>query len=90
MKYKPTPVQWAMLILFGLALLLLIPFGVIEIIGIIDPAIEDTFSEYWFDVQNPWLFWPFAIGSTVAGAILTWSGLHYIEGRIRRKDKPKD
>lgn len=83
-KAKPTRSQVIMLTFMGLAFLNMIIWSVYEIRGLIDPAAEDTYSEYWFDVMNDWLFWPIVILHIAAGVLFTWAGLHFVEGRIRR------
>lgn len=86
MKFRrsPTKVQKVMIALmavaFGALGLWLIP----ELIGVFSPAVEDTYSEWVFDLPPVWVL---AIAGLhgVAGVVLVWSAGHFIEGYSRRR-----
>lgn len=65
---------------FALLGLWLIP----ELIGVISPEVEDTFSEWVWDLP-----WPAVLGISglfgLTGAVFVWSAGHFIEGYRRRK-----
>ncbi len=61
---------------FVLAGIWLVP----EIIGIVSPATEDTYTELVRD-QPGWWFWPIVIGHLIMGVLSTWAALHFIEHR---------
>lgn len=73
-----------MIVLMGLAFFFLAVWAVPEIIGIVSPAAEDTFSEWVFDL--PW-YGVLAVSGLflIAGVLFVWSAGHFIEGFRRRK-----
>lgn len=73
-----------MVVVYGALSLWLYP----EIIGIISPAAEDTFSEWVWDAPAV-AFWFITIFHFLAGAAFLWSAGHFVEGRIRRRKLEK-
>ena len=63
--------------------LLMVPWLWYEISGIFSPAGEDTYSEWFFDLSW-WLLIPLSVVHLVAGVLLVWAAIHFIEGKIRR------
>lgn len=81
---EPTPVQRKMIALMFVAYAALTVWLYPEIVGIISPAAEDTFSEWVWDTPG-WVFWSIVVFHAAAGVAFVWSSGHFIEGRIRRR-----
>lgn len=83
MQRKATPVQKKMLKLMLGTLIFLVPWLIYEVQGIFNPAGEDTYSEWFFDLS--WaLLVPLSIMHLIPGVLLVWASIHFIEGKIRR------
>lgn len=83
-QLKPTPAQWVMIACAAIALVALIVFGVWEIRGIIDPALEDTFSEWVWDLDLILLI-PLTAISLILAIVFGWFTIHIWEGYVMRK-----
>lgn len=83
-QIAPTRPQRIMAILFGIAAAALAGFGVVEIQGVLDPALEDTFTELVVDLPA-WAVVSVGGFSAVVGSIGIWSFGHYLEVRARRR-----
>ena len=68
----------------GVAFLAFFVFLIPEIIGVISPAAEDTFSEWVFDLPIGWIL-VISVLFAVAGLALIWAAGHFIEGWRRRR-----
>lgn len=81
----PTGIQKVMIALLGVAALSIGMFALPEIAGIFSPELEDTFSEWVWDLP---LVAVLVISSVFAsvGAIAIWAAGHFLEGWQRRKD----
>ena len=90
MKYRvaPTQSQWVMLSLMAGAFILMAVWTVWEVRGILDPAGEDTYSEWFFDLPLVWLI-PLSLFHVFVGVLFVWAGLHFIEGWIRRRGEER-
>jgi len=69
-----------MAVVFALLFIWLIP----ETIGLFDPATEDTFSEWVFDLA----LFPVVVISVlfiITGGTFLWAGGHFLEGYKRRR-----
>ena len=73
-----------MIVCVAVIVFALIAFAVIELSGVFDPAGEDTFSEWVFDLPLGWVL-TIAGLSVVVGVVVVWSGGHYLEGWARRR-----
>ena len=83
---KPTRVQKAMIFLMALAFTALLLWAIPELIGVVSPAAEDTYSEWVWDLPL-WAVLVIAGLHAVAGLLFVWSAGHFIEGYRRRKEK---
>lgn len=83
-RRDPTPTQRLMIALMVGAFTFLLLWLIPELIGIFDPATEDTFSEWVFDLSfGPVLF--ISILFAFTGMVFVWAGGHFIEGYRRRR-----
>lgn len=83
-QQDPTPVQRIMIALMAVAFIALMLWLVPELIGVFDPATEDTFSEWVFDLS----FGPVLSISVLfifTGVAFVWAGGHFLEGYKRRR-----
>lgn len=55
-----------------------------EVRGIVDPAAEDTYSEWVWDLPL-WAMLTIAALHLVAGVLFVWSAGHFIEGFSARR-----
>ena len=85
----PPPVQKLMLLLMGLAFLLLAVWLIPELVGVFSSAVEDTFSEWVWDLPFNWVA-GISILFFATGATMAWAAWHFYEGWRRRKDLPFD
>lgn len=85
---KPTRSQWWMIGFMVLIIIGLFGFAFFEIRGIIDPAPEDTFSEWVFDLPT-WANLLISSVSIALGAILSWSAIHYVADKNASWRGPK-
>ena len=76
-QVAPTRAQWIMIFFLSLIVIGLVGAGIYEIKGIIDPATEDTISEWVFDLPT-WANTTISIASFILGGILSWSAIHYV------------
>lgn len=83
-RRAPTKVQRIMIALMVVVYVALTIWLYPEVLGILSPALEDTFSEWVFDTSG-WIFWSITVFHFLAGAVFLWSAGHFIEGRIRRR-----
>lgn len=81
---KPTPVQVAMITLMGLAYFFMATWLIPEVKGVLDPAAEDTYSEWVWDLPG-WAVLSIAAFHLVAGVLFVWSAGHFIEGWNARR-----
>lgn len=86
MKYqrKATKVQVLMAVLIGVCFLSLVGFAIPEIAGIISPELEDTFSEFIWDLPLAVVI-PITVVFLIVGVIASWAGVHFIEGWVERR-----
>lgn len=91
MKFRVTPtrVQWVMAVIMMIVFVLLSIWLVPEIMGVIDPAAEDTYSEIVFDLPWGWVL-AVAFLHLAVGVAFVWSAGHFIEGYKRRRDIERD
>lgn len=75
-----------MIALMGLAFGALAAFLVPELIGVLSPGTEDTFSEWVWDLPT-WAVWVVSVLFVLAGVPLIWAAGHFLEGNSRRKPK---
>lgn len=86
---KPSKVQKLMIALMGIAFAALLIWLVPELIGVLSPAAEDTYSEWVWDLPfGPLLGIVLLHG--VAGILMIWSAGHFIEGYRRRRRKEQN
>lgn len=86
MRRAPTKVQVLMIVLMGIAFTALLLWAVPEVIGVVSPEAEDTYSEWVWDLP----FWGVLLVAGlhgVAGVLFVWSAGHFIEGWSRRRRK---
>lgn len=81
---KPTKVQGLMIGLMAVAWASLSLWMIPEVRGIFDPAQEDTYSEWVWDLPL-WATLGIAAFHVVAGVLFVWSGGHFIEGWWARR-----
>lgn len=70
------------------AFLALAVFVVPEVVGIINPASEDTFSEWVWDLRLPGVIAISAVFMVVA-IIAAWAAVHFIEGWVERRRRER-
>lgn len=86
MKYRrsPTFVQVAMIALMVIALAALIGWSIPELAGVFSEEVEDTYSEWVWDLPVAGLAAVCLLHLIVAG-LAGWSVWHFIEGWLRRR-----
>lgn len=86
MRYQRslTRVQKVMAALMTAVFLLLAIWLVPEIVGVISPEAEDTYSEIIFDLDW-WAVLAVSGLHLIAGVVFVWSAGHFIEGHRRRR-----
>jgi hypothetical protein len=78
-----------MIVLMAVAFAALLLWVIPEMLGVLSPNVEDTFSEWVWDL--PW----WAIGAVsilfvTAGLLMIWSVGHFWEGYVDRRRKEKE
>jgi hypothetical protein len=64
--------------------------GIPEIAGILSPELEDTFSEWAWDLHGAWVATLSGL-SLILGAVMIWFSIHLWEGWVeRRKRESRD
>lgn len=86
---RATRTQKIMALLMGAAFILLGIWLIPEIIGIVSPATEDTYTELVRDQPAP-IFWPIVFAHGAAGFASVWAAGHFIEHRRRVRNRPFD
>lgn len=79
-QVHPTRPQIIMSFFMGLIVIGLGGFAYWEIKGIIDPALEDTWSELVFDWPT-WANVSLGLVSIIVAVFAAWSAIHYIVDR---------
>ncbi len=87
-QVKPTPAQWVMIICAAIILVALIVFGIWEIAGIISPELEDTFSEWAWDL-DPVVLIPLTFITMILTIVFGWFTIHVWEGYVNRRRREK-
>lgn len=85
---RPTPAQWVMIVCAAVILVALIVFGIWEIRGIVDPTLEDTFSEWVWDLDL-WVLVPMTGISLILAIVFGWFTIHIWEGYVRRRRRER-
>lgn len=85
---RATPVQRLMAIAMAIALVALLGWGVLELMGVFSSAVEDTWSEWVWD-QDLWLVLTIVFLHGVGGLLLIWSAGHFLEGYARRRKQER-
>lgn len=88
-RVSPTRVQWVMIALMGVAYLAMLAWVYPELVGVISPDFEDTYSEWVWDAPSA-VFWFVTIFHVLAGVLMIGSAWHFIEGRVRRRRLERD
>lgn len=84
-QHKPTPPQVLMIVLLSISVLFFGLWLIPEVIGVIDPATEDTFSEWVWDLPFPFVLFISTV-SLFIGVLAVWAAGHFVEGWYRRKE----
>lgn len=92
MKYpvKPqTAKQWWTIAGVTIMYFGFIVFAIPEVLGILDPAPEDTFSEWVWDLPL-WGTLFFVVTFAVVALIGAWASIHFVEGYVARRRRETD
>lgn len=93
MKHRrtATKAQALMVWLMGVAIAALLGFGVVEMMGVVDAAPEDTYTEWIADLPAAVIV-GVTIVHVVAGILFIWSAGHFWEwyGRRRGEERASD
>lgn len=83
-RVAPTGVQKLMIALMIPVWVSLFLWLIPEVRGIFDPAAEDTYSEWVWDLPL-WATLSIAALHLLAGVLFIWSAGHFIEGWVNRR-----
>lgn len=90
MKFQrnPTRTQVVMIVLMATAFLALTIWAIPELVGVLSPESEDTYSEWVWDLPL-WAVLTIATLHVIAGVLLVWSAGHFLEGYSARRKQEK-
>jgi len=72
----------------GASIVLLLLWSVVELVGVVNPNVEDTYSEWVFDLPL-WGVITIVFIHVVWGVLLIGSAWHFIEGWVVRRRKER-
>ena len=88
-RRRPTPIQTVMIVLMAVAFAALLAWTIPEVMGVLSPETEDTYSEWVWDLSG-WQMLGIAGLHMTAGILFVWSAGHFIEGWKRRRPHDRE